>query len=123
MQLAKYNSSLRSVLVSKLNCSNQAAIPVISRLSVRAKSEFKSDTIMNALLVNSLASGSQAVPVTGAKKADVVTEISLKSLEYANFISRLLPLFLSRVADKVVSSNFGSRTNHLQVTLPASDFV
>jgi hypothetical protein len=121
MQLQKYNSVLRSVVMSKSFSLQQTEVPQVQQISLCIKSAQTQDVIVNNLLLVALLQSQTTLQVTQAKKLIVNSTLLLPTIKILNFIGLLLPTLLQKAVDKVLAVNFRQKSNQLTFNFKAVD--
>jgi len=121
MQLQKYNSVLRSVVMSKSFSLQQTEVPQVQQISLCIKSAQTQDVIVNNLLLVSLLQSQTTLQVTQAKKLIVNSTLLVPTIKILNFIGLLLPTLLEKAVDKVLAVNFRQKSNQLTFNFKAVD--
>jgi len=121
MLINKYNKSLRTVMNSKFVMKQSVQAPKVVQVNIKIKAENAYDSITNVSLLVSLFGTLPKTMLVNMKKGTLLPFTTLSGSKVTQFLDHLLPVILSRMADKIVATTYSSLTNSINFTFKASD--
>jgi ribosomal protein L5 len=121
MLINKYNQLLHTAMSSKFVMKQGFQLPKIAQVVIKVKAENAYDPINNVSLLTILSSTLSKSTVVNLKKGMLLPFASVSGNKLSQFLEVVLPLILTRLADKVIATTYISASNSINFTFKISD--